>query len=131
MKIEREEIKVKGQSEPAEVELKFTRHGPVIWEDKASRRAVALRWSGAEPGTAGYLGSLAIDRVQNWDDFVKAMARWKLPSENIVYADVDGNIGWIPAGLMPIRKNWSGFTPGSGTHGQIRMGGISHDRRAS
>lgn len=124
MKIEREEIKVKGQADPTEVELKFTRHGPVIWEDTASHRAVALRWSGAEPGTAGYLGSLAIDRVQNWDDFVEAMARWKLPSENIVYADVDGNIGWIPAGLMPIRKNWSGLLPVPGHTGKYEWEGF-------
>ena len=123
MNIEREEIRVKGQSEPAEVELKFTRHGPVIWEDEASQRAVALRWSGAEPGTAGYLGSLAIDRVENWDDFVEAMARWKLPSENIVYADVDGDIGWIPAGLMPIRKNWSGLLPVPGHTGKYEWSG--------
>ena len=123
MKIEREQIKVKGQSEPAEVELKFTRHGPVIWEDASSQRAVALRWSGAEPGTAGYLGSLAIDRVENWDGFVEAMARWKLPSENIVYADVDGDIGWIPAGLMPIRKNWSGLLPVPGHTGKYEWSG--------
>ena len=124
MQIEREQINVKGQAEPAEVELKFTRHGPVIWEDQASHRAVAVRWSGAEPGTAGYLGSLAIDRVQNWDDFVNAMARWKLPSENIVYADVDGDIGWIPAGLMPIRKNWSGLLPVPGHTGKYEWEGF-------
>ena len=124
MKVERVQIKVKGQPEPAEVELKFTRHGPVIWEDKASHRAVAVRWSGAEPGTAGYLGSLAIDRVRNFDDFVEAMARWKLPSENIVYADVEGNIGWIPAGLMPIRKNWSGLLPVPGHTGKYEWEGF-------
>ena len=124
MQIEREQINVKGQAEPAEVELKFTRHGPVIWEDEASHRAVAVRWSGAEPGTAGYLGSLAIDQVENWDDFVNAMARWKLPSENIVYADVDGDIGWIPAGLMPIRKNWSGLLPVPGHTGKYEWEGF-------
>jgi len=46
-----------------EVDLKFTAHGPVLWED--GKRALALRWVGAEPGTAGYLGSLAVDRAQN------------------------------------------------------------------
>ncbi len=111
MTVEREQIRVKGRPEPLEVELKFTRHGPVIWEDPANHRVVAMRWAGQEPGTAGYLGSLALDRVRNWDEFVQAMGRWKLPSENMIYADVDGNIGWIPAGLLPVRANWSGLFP--------------------
>ena len=90
------------------VTLKFTRHGPVLWED--GKRALALRWVGSEPGTAGYLGSLAIDRAQNWDQFEAAVARWKVPSENLVYADVQGNIGEHSAGLAPVRK-WTGLLP--------------------
>ena len=99
-----------------QVDLKFTRHGPVLWED--GKRALALRWVGAEPGTAGYLGSLAIDRAQNWRQFEAAMPRWKVPSENIVYADRQGNIGEHSTGLAPLRKNWTGLlpVPGSGTH---------------
>jgi penicillin amidase len=123
MQVEREQIKVKS-AEPVEVELKFTRHGPVIWEDKASNRAIALRWAGAEPGTAGYLASLAVDRVSNWQQFTEAMARWKLPSENIIYGDVSGNIGWIPAGLMPIRENWSGLFPVPGHTGKYEWNGF-------
>jgi penicillin amidase len=65
--------------------LRYTRHGPVLWED--GKRALALRWVGAEPGTAGYLGSLSLDRARNWAEFEDAMPRWKVPSENIVYAD--------------------------------------------
>ena len=64
-----------------------------------------------EPGTAGYLASLAVDRAQNWHEFEAAMPRWKVPSENIVYADRDGNIGEHSAGLAPIRKNWTGLLP--------------------
>jgi penicillin G amidase len=96
-----------------EVDLKFTRHGPVLWED--GKRSLALRWVGSEPGTAGYLASLAIDRAQNWDQFESAVARWKVPSENIVYADAAGNIGEHSAGLAPLR-NWTGLlpVPGSG-----------------
>lgn len=91
------------------VELKFTRHGPVLWQDHT--RALALRWVGAEPGTAGYLGSLAVDRAQNWQQFQDAMRRWKVPSENIVYGDRAGNIGEFSAGLAPLRKNWYGLLP--------------------
>ncbi|HEY9422172.1 MAG TPA: penicillin acylase family protein, partial [Thermoanaerobaculia bacterium] len=110
MRVERERIAVKGQT-PVEVELKFTRHGPVIHEDRQRRRAYVLRWVGTEPGTAGYLGSLSLNRARSWPEFLKALERWKLPSENLLYADVDGNIGWKMAGLAPVRKGWSGLLP--------------------
>ncbi len=120
MEIEREEVRVKGQSQPTLVQLAFTRNGPVIWEDPDNDRVIALRWAGQEPGTAGYLGSLALDQVQDWNGFVEAMRAWKVPAENIVYADVDGNIGWVAAGLMPVRDGWSGLLPVSGHTGRYR-----------
>jgi penicillin amidase len=108
MRVEHDSIAVKGKP-PVEVDLKFTRHGPVLWED--GKRALALRWVGAEPGTAGYLASLAVDRATNWNEFEGAMKRWKVPSENIVYADTAGNIGEHSTGLAPLRKNWTGLLP--------------------
>jgi penicillin amidase len=111
MKTEREEIKVKVSAEPEAVELRFTRHGPVIHEDRARRRAYVLRWVGTEPGTAGYLASLSMNRAKNWKEFLAALERWKVPSENLVYADTDGNIGWQAAGLAPVRRGWSGLLP--------------------
>src|SRR5262245_35981588 len=124
MRVEREQIKVKGVAQPHEVELKFTSHGPVIHEDKDRRRAYSLRWVGSEPGTAGYLASLTLNRVQNWNEFLKAMGRWKVPSENLVYADVDGNIGWVAAGMAPIRKGWSGLLPVPGAEGKDEWQGF-------
>ncbi len=108
MEVKKETIAVRGGA-PVTVELKFTRHGPVLWED--GKRALILHWVGAEPGTAGYLGSLSVDRAQNWQQFEQAMPRWKVPSENIVYADRDGNIGEHSTGLAPLRKNWTGLLP--------------------
>jgi penicillin G amidase len=108
MRVEHEQFRIK-QGPPVEVYLKFTRHGPVLWED--GKRALALHWVGAEPGTAGYLGSLAVDRAGNWQQFEQAMERWKVPSENIVYADIAGNIGEHSTGLAPLRKNWTGLLP--------------------
>src|SRR5215469_3833905 len=107
------------------VDLKFTRHGPVLWQDQ--KRALALRWVGAEPGTAGYLSSLSIDRAQNWQDFSKAAARWKVPSENLVYADTAGNIGEYSVGLSPVR-HWTGMLPVPGTGGYEWDGFIAPDR---
>ena len=115
MRVEKATFEVRGQG-PMTVDLKFTRHGPVMWED--GKRALALRWVGAEPGTAGYLASLAVDRASSWDDFESAMPRWKVPPENIVYADIEGNIGEHSTGLVPVRKNWTGLlpVPGSGRY---------------
>jgi penicillin G amidase len=114
MTVRREDFLIKGAGTKS-VELKFTRDGPVLWED--GKRALALRWVGSEPGTAGYLGSLAIDRAQNWNQFEAAMARWKVPSENIVYADRAGNIGEHSVGLAPVRS-WTGVlpVPGAGNY---------------
>src|SRR5262249_46308124 len=125
MKIEREVVTVKGNPAPyeAEVELRFTIHGPVIYEDKTLHRAYALRWVGSEPGSAGYLASLSLNRAKNWQEFLKALERWRVPSENLVYADVDGNIGWQAAGSAPIRKGWSGLLPVPGSSGKYEWNG--------
>ena len=124
MEVEHETVRVRGIAEPEQIELKFTRNGPVIWEDPAGHRAVVLRWAGQEPGTAGYLGSLALDQVKDWEGFVEAMRAWKVPAENIVYADVDGNIGWIPAGLVPVREGWAGLLPVPASSGRYRWTGF-------
>jgi penicillin G amidase len=114
MQVRKETFGVRGGAS-VQVDLKFTRHGPVLWKD--GKRALALRWVGAEPGTAGYLGSLAVDRAQNWQEFEAAMPRWKVPSENIVYADRAGNIGEHSTGLAPLRKTWTGLLPVPGSGG--------------
>lgn len=111
MQIRRESFEVKGGAAQV-VDLMFTRHGPVVWQD--GHRALALRWVGDEPGTAGYLASLSVDQAENWSQFEAAVARWKVPSENIVYADRAGNIGEHSVGLAPVR-HWTGLLPVAGT----------------
>jgi penicillin amidase len=102
-------IRVRGESARI-VRLQFTHHGPIVSYDSARGRAIAIRMVGQEPGTAAYLGSLQLGRARNWADFQSAMTRWRTPDENMIYADVDGNIGWIATGLMP-RRSWSGLLP--------------------
>ena len=97
--------------EHIDLELRFTRHGPVIYQDEARGTAIALKWAGSEPGGAAYLGGLSVARAKNRAEFLKALEAWKIPSLNFVYADVDGNIGWVAAAQTPIRKGWDGLLP--------------------
>ena len=105
-----EEIKVKGKT-PVPVELKFTRHGPVIYMEDAKNRAFAVRFEWLEPGTAPYMGSLSFMRAKNFEEFKRDLERWGSPPINHVYADVSGNIGWAPMGFAAIRPNWDGLFP--------------------
>lgn len=124
MKVVREKVRLKGQEKPYEHELFFTRHGAVVHQDLKHHRAYVLKWVGSEPGTAAYLGSLALDRVRNWREFIDALNCWKVPALNVTYADVDGNIGWVAAGLTPIRKGWDGLLPVPGAGGEYEWQGF-------
>lgn len=120
-----EAIAVKGEAAPRRVVNRFTRHGPVLVRVPAQRRAYALRAAWLEPGMAPYFGSIEYMRAQTWDQFRAALNRWGAPGENQVYADRHGNVGWIPAGLTPIRPNWDGLTPVPGD-GRYEWAGFRH-----
>ncbi|MEQ8486354.1 MAG: penicillin acylase family protein [Pseudomonadales bacterium] len=104
-----ETIAVKGEA-PRTIELQFTRHGPVVYRTDNRLFAVRAGWL-EQPGMAPYFGSVEYMRAQNWREFVGALNRWGAPSENQVYADVDGHIGYKPAGLFPRRRTWDGLLP--------------------
>lgn len=132
IRIEHETIQVGGGGEegggsehpvPEQFDLKYTDHGPVIYEDATRHRAYALKWVGELPGTAGYLPALSLARAKNWDQFQASAASYKVPSENLVYADRRGNIGWIAAGLAPLREGWAGLFPVPGDTGEYEWKG--------
>ncbi|HVT37594.1 MAG TPA: penicillin acylase family protein [Gemmatimonadaceae bacterium] len=106
----RESIPVKGGAS-AVVMLKYTRHGPVVYEDTAHHVAYAVRAAWLEPGGAPYLASLRMDQAKTWAEFRDACGFSNIPGENMVWADTRGNIGWQAVGIAPIRKNWSGLVP--------------------
>jgi penicillin amidase len=120
---DQQQINVKGRAQPERVELRYTIHGPIIREDREHHLAYALKWVGAEPGGAGYLPALSLMRAKNWNEFLKAVENYKVPSENLVYADTAGNIGWIAAGAAPVRKNWTGLLPVPGDSGEYEWQG--------
>jgi penicillin amidase len=107
----KENVIVKGETRPREIELRYTRFGPVIFEDKARSRTYSLKWAGSELGGAAYLPALAVARAQNKTEFLAALARWKIPSLNFIYADKDENIGWVAAAATPIRAKHDGLLP--------------------
>ncbi len=120
---EQQKLTVKGQGDQ-NITLRYTLHGPVIYEDPARQRAYVLRWVGSEPGTAGYLAGLSLGRSNDWKEFRAAMSRYQVPSENLVYADIKGNIGWQVGGLTPIREGWSGLLPVPGENGRYEWKGF-------
>jgi len=115
MKIVREEIHVKGEATPRVVELKFSKHGPVFYEDQARHLAFAARSSDQEPGTAPYKGSFKFAQATSCEDFFDRAQSWKLPSHNLICGDKKGNIALMVTGLAPDRDGWSGRLPVPGT----------------
>ena len=110
MRIVADTIPVEGEK-PRAVELKYSRHGPIIFEDRANRRAYSVRAAWMEPGGAPYLASLRMNQARNWDEFREACRYNRMPAENMVWADRSGTIGWQAAGIQPLRRNWSGLLP--------------------
>jgi penicillin amidase len=110
MRIVSDTIPVEGEKSQS-VDLKYTRHGPVVFEDRANRRAYAVRAAWMELGGAPYLASLRMNQATNWEEFREACGYNRMPAENMVWADRTGTIGWQAAGIQPLRRNWSGLLP--------------------
>jgi penicillin amidase len=110
METVKEEILVKGRP-PVEAVLKFTRHGPVLFEDAERHAAYALRAAWLQTGCAPYLSSLRTDQARSWPEFREAVFRNRTPSLNMIWADRSGDIGWQATGLTPHRSNWPGLLP--------------------
>lgn len=108
-----EVIRVKGKPDVA-MDVMLTRHGPVVTNLlPGEKRTLALDWDiYDEPVTVPFA---ALDAAQNWQEFRSALAQFYGPAQNVVYADVDGNIGYQAAGHIPIRKSGDGSLPVSGS----------------
>jgi len=110
-----ETIQVAGSS-PVELTVRYTRHGPIIGDNSNSmiteqdkwgvelptNYAISMRWTALEPANI-YKAVLGFDSAQNWDEFRQAASSFTVPSQNMVFADIDGNIGYQTPGNIPIR----------------------------
>lgn len=129
-----ENINVVG-GEPVEITVRSTRHGPVISEvygplknegdpqdkefepfkdragiDLPANYVIALRWTALEPSTP-FRSIWGFDRAQNWNEFRSAARNFHVPAQNLLYADVEGNIAYQMPGDIPIRANGNGTLP--------------------
>jgi len=109
---QREEIiHVKGKSDVT-VDVKITRHGPIVTDlFPGETRPLALRWTLYD---GLHMPFFDVDTAQNWADFRKAFSQLDAPGQNVVYADIDGNIGYQTTGRVPIRAAGDGSLPVSG-----------------
>jgi len=105
-------IHVRGKPDVA-VDVAVTRHGPIISElMQGETRKLALRWTAYEGARSPFFD---LDSSENWQEFRAALSKFDAPGQNVVYADVDGNIGYQATGKIPIRASGDGSLPENGS----------------
>ncbi len=123
-RVVQESMLVKGRGQPLVFEREYTPHGVVIGVDRERHLAFTLRWSGMAPGAAGELAALALDRAESAAEIRAALARWKMPAVEVLYAEKGGGaIGSQTAALLPVRRGWDGRLPAAGWMGRSEWDG--------
>jgi len=130
-----ETIAVKG-GDPVHVDVRVTRHGPLVSDainamNAASKKEpkappvepLALRWTALDPEDTTVLSFLELNEARNWAEFTSALRDFVVPSQNFVYADVDGHIGYYAPGHIPIRASGDGTRPSDGWTGESEWTG--------
>jgi len=115
--IRREEIKFRPNPFSAEtqteiLEVTTTRNGVVVIEEGGKK--YALKWTAFDTKNDSITMLAKLARAKNWTDFREALKLWNGAMQNFVFADVKGNIGWIAAGKVPLRKTGDGSLPYNG-----------------
>lgn len=113
MEIVEELIYIGGQEEPVRWAARSTRHGPLLSDVSGSTAApVALRWTALDPADTTIAAFLNVGKAADWDEFTQALKFYVAPSQNFVYADKAGNIGYYSPGRIPLRVDGhDGMTP--------------------
>lgn len=113
---QRERIHVKA-GEDHELTILITRHGPVVSHLlEGEKQKLALRWTLHDAGTFG-LPFFRVNSASDWQEFRQAFSHLGAPGQNVVYADVDGHIGYQATGSIPIRASGDGSLPVEGASG--------------
>lgn len=99
-----EPIRVKGRDTPLPWAARSSRHGPLLSDAVDDAGAtVALRWTALDPDDTTADAFLGLGYARDWSEFRAALRSLVAPAQNFVYADVDGHIGYMAAGRIPIR----------------------------
>ncbi len=107
----KEEVWVRGEKQPRTIEISWTERGPLISPLLIeTKMPISLRWTIYEGGRT--LESIySLNKAKTWDEFVQAMKLYDAPSQNFIYADKEGNIGYYLGGKVPLRKVESALFP--------------------
>jgi penicillin G amidase len=104
--------------------VRTTRHGPVmsdVSKDLSSLtepgKAIALAFAGLGDRDTTSEALLRLNGARNWSDFLDALRLYQTPTQNIVFADTSGDIGFLSPGLVPLRKSGDGLEPVDGASG--------------
>ncbi len=127
-----ETIRVRGDRDVA-LEVRSSVHGPIVTDAlrgaaTLSSPAVALRWTGLDPDDTTSEAFAGFNTAGDWREFLAAASRLKGPPQNIVYADVDGHIGYTASGAVPIRPRADGLLPVSGGGADDWTGYVAFER---
>jgi penicillin amidase len=117
VELRREEIKVRkgfadATTETETLYVQVTRHGPIVLDQGDAH--YALHWTALDPHALEFSALYNLNRAHNWNEFRAALSDWRGPTQNFVYADVQGHIGYYGAGVIPIRKTGDGSVPYDG-----------------
>lgn len=119
-----EVIRVRGEDEVA-LTVRETRHGPVLSdvlgeaaEFAGPGHVLALAWTALAEDDLTAQAGFKIAQSRNWMEFTAALRDFHAPQQNVVYADVEGNIGFYSPGRVPIRKSGDGWMPVPGWDGE-------------
>lgn len=123
MQIIEEVIEVDGEEEPLRWAARSTRHGPLIGDASEIPMPVALRWTALDAGDKTVDAFARVNYAANWEEFRQAMVDYVAPSQNFVYADIEGNIGYIVPGRIPIRTQGDGMFPVPGAASEYEWAG--------
>ncbi|WP_325279536.1 penicillin acylase family protein [Tahibacter sp.] len=98
--------------QPLHVRVRESRHGPIVSDMfDVFEQPAALRWTALDPGDTSYEAFYGLNYASDWTSFQQALKSQVAPALNLLYADSAGNIGYIAAGRMPVRKNGDGTLP--------------------
>jgi penicillin amidase len=123
--------------QPIDLAVRITRHGPLVSDAINANNAastadpkpmplepLAFRWTALDEEDSTVSAFLQLNQARDWSEFTDALRRFAVPSQNFVFADAAGHIGYYAAGRIPIRASGDGSTPAQGWTGDMEWTGF-------